>query len=101
MIDFIDVNAAVLSDFAEPVLFALPVGSVFLPAIYDTEQDIDRVADLPVNGDVKTLSMLQSDVDAHSIQIRETVTVRGINYQILDIAHDAAGFSTLQIRRYS
>lgn len=100
MIDFSELDAAVLNAFGESVMFTVPAGSVFLPAIYDVDQDVGNVADLPVNGDVKTLAMLRSDIEAHGITIRGKVQVRDDEYHIVDIAHDAAGISTLQIRRY-
>jgi hypothetical protein len=101
MIDFSDLNAAAINAFGESVLFTLQGGAVFLPVIFDVNQDRTQVADLPINSSEKTLSMLQSDVNAHGIEIRGKVQVRNVDYQILDIEHDAGGMSLLQIRRYA
>jgi hypothetical protein len=100
MIDWSILNAACLSTFAETVLFKLMGGDVPLQAVFDIERPKDDIGAAPFSNDYYTLELLQSDINANGIALRDTVTVRGVDYQILEIADDTAGMAMLKIRRY-
>lgn len=100
MIDWSILNETCLSTFAETVTFNLTAGDVELQAVFDKESPNGDIGGAPFSNDYYTLELLQSDITAHGIALRDTVTVRGIGYQVLEMADDTAGMATLKIRRY-
>jgi len=100
MIDFSALNAACLAAFTEPVSFELTGGDVVLPAVFGLEQAKGDIGGAPFGNDYYTLELLQSDITGNGIELRNTVNVRGVRYQILELMDDTAGMATLKIRRY-
>jgi len=94
-------NDSVLTVFGEPFTYKGPGGDVILEGVFDEKVDQERVAGIGLADRVFTLSLKQSDVESNVIALRETVQVRGLVYQILDIHTDVAGMATLILRAYA
>lgn len=94
-------NASVLNSFGEKVTFALNAGSVELTAIFSRQQINQGIGAASFTDDYHTLELLTIDVENHAIPLRSTVTVRSINYQVIEIAADTGGMSKLILRKFA
>jgi hypothetical protein len=100
MISYSELNAAIMGTFAEPVTLIRQAGNIVVQAVLDMESPGERIGSATYTSDYYTLELLQADVDAYSIAQRDTISVRGVSYQVLELMVDVAGMATLKIRRY-
>lgn len=99
---FTPLNQTVLAVFAEPAAVQTAAGAVFLQGVFDDEYTPEGVTgNVQFRDRSHTLQILTSDLTANQVALRQTVTVRGKPYQILEIEDDIAGMSLLSLRRYS
>ncbi|MGR9051375.1 MAG: head-tail joining protein [Gammaproteobacteria bacterium] len=88
-----NLNQACMGAFAEDVTFVLPGGNVVLQGVFDSERSEGS------RGNIYALSVLESEVMAHGIELRGKVVIRGIDYQILDRV-DNGGIVEFTLKRY-
>ena len=93
-------NDSVLATFGEPFTYKKTSGDVILQGVFDESIDRERIGSIGLQDRVFTLSLQQADVAANGIALHETVMLRGLYYQILDIHTDVAGMATLILRAY-
>jgi hypothetical protein len=99
-IDLAALNNLCLSAFAEPALFSTFDGEKSLKAIFELNMITEGVGSANFSSFYSALTLLKSDIDANQIALRDTVQVRDISYQILEISEDIAGMAKLKIRQY-
>lgn len=94
-------NAAALAVFAEIFTFK-GNGSLNVPlqAVFDDQVKQEALAGAGFGDRVYTLQLLKTTVDSNAIALRDTVAVRGVDYQIIDLQTDSTGMTTLTLRRY-
>jgi len=97
---FDTLNESVLTVFGEPFTYKGSGGAAILEGVFDERVDQERIGGIGLADRVFTLSLKQSDAESSAIAIRETVQVRGMNYQIIDIHTDVGGMTTLILRPY-
>ncbi|MGR8932652.1 MAG: head-tail joining protein [Gammaproteobacteria bacterium] len=97
---FDGLNDSVLSAFGEPFTFKGQSADVVLTGVFDERIDREAVGGIGLSDRVFTLSLRQSDVETAGITLRDTVQVRGLDYQVLDIHTDVAGMTSLILRAY-
>lgn len=98
---FSPVNDAVLSTFSEPFTYKGIGGDVLLQGVFAELPATDSLGNVTFGDRTFALDIPKTALDTHNIEIRQTVNVRGDDYQIINLQTDETGFSTLTLRRYS
>lgn len=93
-------NDSVLTAFGESFTYKGQGGDVVLEGVFDENIDREQIGGIGLSDRIFTLCLKQTDVAANGIALRETVMVRGVYYQILDIHIDVADMATLILRAY-
>lgn len=97
---FEQMNDSVLTTFGEPFTYKGAAGDVVLQGVFDESIDQEQIGGIGLRDRVFTLSLQTAHVAANGIALRETVRVRGLDYQIIDLHTDVAGMATLILRAY-
>jgi hypothetical protein len=92
-------NAACLNTFSEPVSFIKTSGNVALQAVFDRQLPTETIGGAVFIDNAYILTLPSAAISANAIGLRDTVSVRGLAYQILDIIDDTGGLSVLKIKR--
>jgi hypothetical protein len=95
---FSDLNQIALETFAEPFTLKKTGGDVALRGVFGDSTDPNAVASAGYAD--RQYSLALADIDAAAIGLRATVTVRGVDYQVVDRDVDLSGMITLTLRRY-
>lgn len=94
-------NSVCLSAFAEPFTYHSETAPVLLQAVFDDKPQTEHLQGASYGNKRFSLQLEQSTVEANAIQIMQTVTVRGVDYQIIDMDSDISGMATLGLRRFA
>jgi hypothetical protein len=99
--DVESLNQSVLMTFAEPFTYKASAGDVLLQGIFDDKTATEQAGGSGFMDRSYSLQLLQATVVVNAIELRKTVTVRDVDYQIIDIQSDTSGMATLSLRRYT
>jgi hypothetical protein len=91
-------NQIFINRFGEDVTFTLSNATLTLKAIVERENFVDTPANTKINNEVLVLNVLQN-ADSASISRRDSVSVRGKNYSVVEIGDDLDGFTMIRIAR--
>lgn len=89
-----------MGTLGEPARFKLEDGDRVLNTLFDVENESNGIGALPFAGGHYTLTVAQDAVELYGIGLRQTVTVRRVDYQIIDMVSDTTGMAVLKIRKY-
>jgi hypothetical protein len=94
-------NQATLAVFAEPFTYKGNGSlSILLQGVFGDQVSQEAMAGAGFGDRVYNLQLLQTTVAANAIGLRDTVEVRGVGYQVIDLQTDSTGLTTLHLRRY-
>jgi len=94
-------NNSTLDVFAESFALNNVNGDIVLQGIFSEQRQDEQLSGAGFFDKTFTLELFQSTVDYYAINTSNTVTVRGIRYQIIGRDVDTTGMATLHLRRYS
>lgn len=104
MFDFdASLHAAEFAVFGDKAVFHLPTGAVELDVVLRDRSDVEALGKSTALSDHSLLiDILNSDIAAYQITVRQTVTVRGTDYQLIKANPDesADGITVFDIRKY-
>lgn len=102
MINLNAFNNTLLTQFAEAALFDKTGGGVLsVNGIFDRIVTAGMIGYIGHNDASFTLTVRESDIEDYKIEDYKSVTVRGYQYQVLEIDIDqVSGLAILKLRRY-
>lgn len=94
-------NNVCLDVFSEPFVYkGNGAAYVLLQGVFGDQVNQETMAGAGYADRIYVLQLLQTTIDNNGIKLRETVNVRDIDYQIVDLQTDSFGMATLSLRRY-
>lgn len=97
---FKGMNEAILSAFVEPFTYKAAGGDLLLQGVFDDQVQQRDLGGVGFTDRLYTLSLDSAVVIAQGIALQESVVVRGVYYQVVDIHADVTGLATLMLRKY-
>lgn len=97
---FAYLNKAILNTFPEPFVYKGLGGDVSLNGVFTEDFNQDSLGTAGFGDKVHRLDVDLADVTAAGVVARQKVTVRGIEYHILDVQSDLSGMASLTLRRF-
>ena len=93
-------NDITLGVFSTPFTYKRDWGDVELTGVFSEKTDNEGVGGGSFTDHSHTLQLQEAVVIEHDIELRKTVVVKDVSYQIIDSQTDVTGLTTLSLRRY-
>lgn len=97
---FADLNAAILTTFAEPTVYKSSAGDVPMGGVFVENLLQDAIGAADFSDATYALQITQEFATANDVALRQQVERGGITYTIIDMQADLSGLVTLTLRRY-
>ena len=97
--NFDSFNAAQLRTFGEVVKIKTASRMLILKAIVEADTHSDNVAQVQINHQSLLLYIDETELKNKGVERRQSVTVRGKNYTIVEIGDDMGGMAVIRVSR--
>lgn len=92
-------NAIFLNTFGEEIKITTPARLLKLKAIVEPDTNIEQLEQVKISHESLLLYIPQTDLKNKGVLRRQSVVVRGANYQIQEIGDDMNGMAVIRISR--